>query len=121
MTDQLERMTLAELIDQIAAKLDNAWPVHRDECLVADHLGKAAFWTRTGAERASIMLIVQHASRDNLHRAIDRYWTANTAETIDTLDQLIPLNHEAVMQLRLAYSGIGRFPSLASLYDRRHV
>ena len=112
---------IAALIEEIAAKLDNAWPAHEQDCVIADRIGKPAFWTKTGAERATIMLLAQRATRDSLARALDAYWPSSSAQAIEALDQLIPLNHEAIMQLRLAYTGFGLYPSLPSLHDRRYV
>jgi hypothetical protein len=116
-----DTMQIVDLIDEIATKLDNAWPAHRQECHVADAIGKPAFWTKTGAERATIMLLAQLATRDSMARAMDAYWLSSTAAALEALDQLIPLNHEAVMQLRLAYTGFGQYPRLAELHDRRNV
>jgi hypothetical protein len=114
---------MADLIDGIAARLGNEWPQHRQECIVADKIGKPAFWTKTGAERATVMLLAQRATLDSLANAMRRYWIAS--DTIEAeremLDQLIPLNHEAVMQLRMAYAGTGSYPRLAELHDRRNV
>lgn len=116
-----DTLAIGDLIDEIAGKLDNHWPSHRQDCIVRDHLGHAAYWTKTGAERATIMLLAQRATRDSLHRALDAYWPSSASDALEALSQLIPLNHEAVMQLRLAYTGLGQYPRLAELHDRRHV
>lgn len=117
----VETMNVGDLADHIADKLDNHWPSHRQDCVVRDLIGGAAFWTYTGAERATVMLLAQRATRDSLARAMDAYWPSSSAAALEALDQLIPLNHEAVMQLRMAYAGFGKYPPLPQLHDRRNV
>lgn len=108
------------LADTLADRLDNAWPAHLRDCLEAAYEGRPAYWTVTDGTEVIVSNVAVFATRQNdLEKALE-FYTRETAEKLRIMDNLIPLNHEAILQLRNSYAGRTKvWPRLGTLYDRR--
>lgn len=110
---------ISRRIETATERYSNPWPAHYLDCLQSAKTDRPAFWTTCHAELATVMAIASHATRDGeLHRSMQRLAGKDAAERIEILDHLVPLNHAAILQLRMAYQSLQITKSLASLYDR---
>ena len=107
------------LCERVAGLYCNPSPSHAATCVAADEAGRPAFWPTTGWSEMTIEHVAFLATAGGeLNAALDRFATEMDPPRKQIIDSLVPLNHKAVLQLRMAYMSIGQYPSLPSLHAR---
>jgi hypothetical protein len=117
MAGAIEVFAVRELAEELAARHAAAWPEASslvDLCSDAAANDRAAYWPTT--IKPMIVAVAIHATRHyDLEKAL-RLHCDGEEERQQALDSMIPLNHQATMQLRNSYT---TWPRLAELWDRQ--
>jgi len=104
------------LCEHVATLYGNPSPSHAAACSDAEAHGRPAFWPATKWDETTVERVAWFATYSGeLHQALDRFSDEPRKEIIDNL---VPLNHKAVLQLRMAYMSINEYPPLPSLHAR---
>ncbi len=121
---QLPIEPVAETIDRLVERFDNANSLVREEALKAEVEGRAVFWLKAEYHDQRTNLIAEMANAEDLHAAmIEIFGEARetdhpfaTPEYV--LDRLIPLNRMAAQQMRAEYNRVGTFRTFDELWYR---
>jgi hypothetical protein len=107
------------LCERMADLYGNPSPSHAAACVAADAADRPIFWTTTGWDEMTIQHVAWLATAGGeLRIALDRFSTDMDPPRREILDALVPLNHKAILQLRMAYATVGLYPTIPSLHAR---
>lgn len=112
-------MSVADLIAGIVQRHENPWPLHERECILASAEDRPAYWTKTDGTDLVTSNVASFATRANDLQSALEFYSKDPDVHLYVLENLIPLNHEACMQIRNSYAARKQWPRLGRLYDRR--
>lgn len=109
-----------DICERVAAIYRNPSPSQAAACATANAAGRPAFWTTTGWGEMTIQHVAWLATiGGELHEALARFRVPDLDPPLRTiLEALVPLNHQAVLQLRMAYMSINEYPPIPRLWAR---
>ena len=112
-------LTMRVRCEKVANRYRNWNPNQAATCVMADAADQAAFWIteQFGGTVGNVAWLA--CANGELNEALAQFSTDMDPPRQEILDALIPLNHEAVLQLRMAYMSINQYPRIPTLWDRQ--